>query len=1665
MAMIGGLLLSPFLFILQNCNNVNALRPEMLAVELKVEDDESCLGTCHPRNQARHQGEFTMALQDVQAVGYGSYFITETSCQTGPLGSDSMVSVVPRLDEENPINKSNLLVSVEPRKLAHLHGDRLQICVSENGEGRCLCRLEPAAPPSNGRMLPALQQTFARVSHNKMQDVEAKLLTLSYDCPERFPIDLVVLLLIIFFVALLLVLVHTARSIWRVAFADSREAGPPSIEIEDSALQIPSPSMTLKAGALQALRLTTLMTSLEAVVLNQIRSQSDERIVLCVILWPCIFGLLGLWRSFRSMCQVQLAHAVLECGVCLTQPANAQLYDLCTAIGTLMLAICVAAALVQNGFYTCFVMIFGLFLGPSLSILGELQKARGQDTALRETEERFRIKGLLRLFQTAASDEPVPMTKVEAKFVEGKVKTLPFSALVTAGRSDSMNLDEIEDEGPEAPGHCNAFNLLDLSWQPQALFHLTGSFAGFFTLPLLFLAGGVLLAFSIFQAGAYFCTPASLANLSLANGELGMFGFRPWIREYEVKLDLSFADAFVVATAENASIAHLKGSKDESQTVYGTVELRNMLAPRMSGVNVKGLRETEESYSVLFTPVATLPISMKISSGNYTKCVPWSEIPGSVLALPPDLGALTVEVALTDFELGIPQPCRANITSKKVYTEFCDYEQHSTDFACRNGGNISSCKRSCQTSCSHDPHCLASFAAKHGCYRAKRPASKSCDEDFDAQHANDRHWLPRESMKGRLCPVGGETRCAEVMALNKEWKLRFENVQPEWLNELAGLKLGLSLAGGSQTFDSNEEIVQLRLGEPQVLAVLVNIIAYRWNGERISLDVAAVVNEESGVALTLKRYQPQYLRNMTMFFAPLLSDSYFSPSWNATPVEIVETHDARRVFEKKCHESAFLQTRFNVCGNDLGWQTKIAKTSLQVWKPDATLIFFRTETLKEAPFFSSQKSLKPQRVTIVYENSESPAFWAIPENQCVFHVLEVDEVEKRGIPADDAEAAAESARIALGSTPAALCIYVSRKCDAIQMISPIPMPFPMSLFKLNPRNKIEGLPEIGSFKVINVTAEAFALMYVNEVNSKAVTTRPAHVFSSIFAPLLQCYRARGPPWPEWVEPESWEADLEGRDRVWSGWKMDPDAVAIKVQHVEVVQMPVVVEMKDILHGMTSSSSQADDELIRDMCDFLFKPANCRRRPAEMGDLDRIQETVMAGAFSTGNGDVLQLVEKHCFKFRQMSASIQASTVSLAWQNVKTHFNGLQLLNASLRSGDTDFARALLEFSTSSECSECAETVKHLFQQEGHSWPLNFQRFTLYMNENYKTLLDTRGQNPTAPWICTEELWIGRPIGHYVPFHCDDSCAFALREFLHQFATCSTAFTSLVIDLLLDAAGVEELIETLKSELPKVLDLSVVPDGAQKLVQKVAVLEELPNLQILKLRIRASSYGGDKVKVVEFAKDLIQKAPTKLTEVDLQVDEYGFKGDGAAPTAMANMIGALPSLKRFRVGMNSDVIFISEAKPALASFVAAVTANTSHTKLESFSFMCPSISGDLRNEYERFGKALASMPELREINMTWCRWEDSDKDAFLPHFITKKPATLRKLLLKGARLRDHDLQTVSKIIEKQPLEVIDISTNRGVSDQGLHHISEALGNLQKLTPAVPCHLREVYALAA
>ena len=59
--------------------------------------------------------------------------------------------------------------------------------------------------------------------------------------------------------------------------------------------------------------------------------------------------------------------------------------------------------------------------------------------------------------------------------------------------------------------------------------------------------------------------------------------------------------------------------------------------------------------------------------------------------------------------------------------------------------------------------------------------------------------------------MGGETRCAEVMDLNEEWKLRFENMQPEWLNEFLSSLINPGIGSCREEMllhemDSNKEI-------------------------------------------------------------------------------------------------------------------------------------------------------------------------------------------------------------------------------------------------------------------------------------------------------------------------------------------------------------------------------------------------------------------------------------------------------------------------------------------------------------------------------------------------------------------------------------------------------------------------------------------------------------------------------------------------------------------------------------------------------------------------------------------------------------------------------------------------------------------------------------------
>ena len=1017
---------------------IGAVRSETWEVlQVNPPEKESCW-VCQHRAERQHGGDFILQWKPNSVnPPETKFFMTPNHCEDGPVaGVNAYISIVPHFDYQDPVNNSYMLVSVEPPELARLQRTAVEVHLCGESSKTCLCRLESPQPPGNGYLFSLLQQRMpweASIS----KETQLKLATLPYDCPTWFPIDLPVLLLLFLFLVLLVAVAHGAWCVWTAASEpyQSDAETDSSDQEKDRVVRIPSPLMDMKDGALQALRLTTLMTSLQAVVLNQIRMEAVEPVVACVILWPCIFGFIGVWRTLRSMCQLQLAHAALERGVCLTQPASAHVFDLFMALGTVILAMAVGAVLIKESFYKSFVIIFCLFLGPSLSIGGELQKARGQDAALRDTEGNYQLKGLIQLFRRDSSRSE-PVAEFEMKLLQGKIKLIPFSTLVCAGRRglSSADWNELQEDDPDDTGNTGStstFNLLwDLPWQSRTLFEMKRSPAGFLTLPLLVLAGIVLLVSSMVQAGGYLCTTARLSDLSMPHGDLH---FHNWIREYEVKLDQSFSEAFVVASAEATStvLPLNKSTPDASQvnnTIYGTVDL-GMPVPRLANLSVKGLRKKDETYSILFTPLATLPSSVKISSNDgFVHCVPWGEIAGSTITLPSASGALNltdlaIEVALTSYELTIPTSCGSNdATGKTVTTEFCSFQQLGSghDRVCMER-NSSSCDVSCEELCGHDIHCLKSFAAETGCFKAHRIHGDAC-EDFDRPESRGLE------LTGRLCPSGLSASCRTANTTG--WQLRFEDVHPEWLNEMAELRLALSLAAGDQKLHSNTEILRLGLGQPQVLEALVHIVGFMWNGQPLLLNATALA-ENGIVTVTLGQYPPERLRNVTMYIAVLMAESGFVASWNnSIGARMVELHEAKKMFEGQCKRSVFLTSRYHLCGKTKGWKSEVVSMTLSPWHPQTQQFSFDVLRLDGDRHF--REDVRGGSVHITMAEPGAPAVWAVARQGCELNLVG-GEISADQDQVDVYSVSWEGVR-AFSRSPPAICTYFSSNCTSLSLL-------------------------------------------------------------------------------------------------------------------------------------------------------------------------------------------------------------------------------------------------------------------------------------------------------------------------------------------------------------------------------------------------------------------------------------------------------------------------------------------------------------------------------------------------------------------------------------------------------------------------------------------------------
>ena len=111
---------------------------------VKIDD---CNSSCEPRDDARHAGEFILksgsGMGGISGISghVSDYYVSSGKCGDGP--GIQNVNVVPDLNQEDPVNKSSLLISVEPRELdaKQKAGSELRLCaVMASNKDQCLCR-------------------------------------------------------------------------------------------------------------------------------------------------------------------------------------------------------------------------------------------------------------------------------------------------------------------------------------------------------------------------------------------------------------------------------------------------------------------------------------------------------------------------------------------------------------------------------------------------------------------------------------------------------------------------------------------------------------------------------------------------------------------------------------------------------------------------------------------------------------------------------------------------------------------------------------------------------------------------------------------------------------------------------------------------------------------------------------------------------------------------------------------------------------------------------------------------------------------------------------------------------------------------------------------------------------------------------------------------------------------------------------------------------------------------------------------------------------------------------------------------------------------------------------------------------------------------------------
>eukprot|EP00403_Amphidinium_massartii_P000850 CAMPEP_0178381272 /NCGR_PEP_ID=MMETSP0689_2-20121128/5895_1 /TAXON_ID=160604 /ORGANISM="Amphidinium massartii, Strain CS-259" /LENGTH=1502 /DNA_ID=CAMNT_0020001445 /DNA_START=15 /DNA_END=4520 /DNA_ORIENTATION=+ len=954
-----------------------------------------------------------------------SYKLSRTAACSGD-NEVKAVTVLPWPVGEDMLSSSYGVVLVQP----HEEQDEgtYFLCKddeAEAAENGCLTSLEIRLPAWRLRHL-LLKLQSATLS-SVLQDID------NCEPRTRLAIDIMEGALCGLFLLLLLVTLHGCWAYYQATGrgSDGHESS--------GAVLVPTTHIDLKHMLFQALALVGSLATLQGMLLNVAITTLPSLIIWLIVVWPCTFGAVSVIRVFTTLCQRQLVHAVLRHGVCIAKPLSAVAYDIFIMLGFTVLACTMVAPFLYPAFRawlfeanTFHLSIFGMaavllgfYFGPALQMGKAIAIAREADSEIATTMQATALSRLVRLVRPSSPPVQVPGNRersaslaieeftgeteednvLDNSITDGSLTFVPLRKFLAACRAgeDPMQVKGEDDDGDEDQASGNAaMVLLDMRWHADFIYKLTGNRVAFANLPLLVLLLFSLVFMSSVRGVIFMSVPACLVTMNATTGAL-IPEFDRDITRYALLLDESRRNtAFVVTVnpvntvnidAKLASSSDLSHSSSNAVSVRKeigvatiAVELSGLPFPRIIQLTVVGVLGRKKHYTIQLLPVRTVVESVVLRTPHLVRCIPWSEIPGSMFALPAPAPTVPlsnatddvqVELALADITLMVPM-AQPPPNSLRIHTIFKKKTKISSDL--------------CQLDCDEDPECLDSWPSTGGCLMAYSSLDSHKTEQCIA--ANERpatsrgSWMQRHA-EARLCMSTSRSVPCQKATSGANYRVVFQPSQPSWQVDRATLMFKVDvMSQQSRVGKDFDAKLQIFRRTPLPSAALVHVQGGGSEGTsvtaRAQIAEATVSHQPFAQAsggelvITLGRYNAsQQGESLQIDIAALMADRIFQTQWHDGQAASVIEDEGQWPQFIECTENPEQVQRYSPCGG--GYPAQVATFNVSTWRPsEHPWVHFFVNAHDDFKMYFPSEIV---RVRVQTEKDVEPAVWLV-EDAC-----------------------------------------------------------------------------------------------------------------------------------------------------------------------------------------------------------------------------------------------------------------------------------------------------------------------------------------------------------------------------------------------------------------------------------------------------------------------------------------------------------------------------------------------------------------------------------------------------------------------------------------------------------------------------------------------------------